>query len=929
MQVSLTATIAPEDRPMVHEPIMEFARAEAEARLALIGRVAHRISESPAPKELCVFVYNLLSQALPIDSLYVAVAARQSEVLHGMLIMVNGVEYPPESLIIEDQHVVFGHGPVLLADPEDVAWLPFSGNTTVSSAIICAMRFGGRIVGQICVASSAVHTFAEDDLQLVQMVADQVGAAFELDQIRREFEVRESELQAMLDRDRQYSSSLSVDISLRELARALVRVSGADAVIIAVLSQDADAYTPVAYHALAGISLEGLLDPIAPEVAASIVAMFQGPGKSGGVRTHLDGSRWEQLTRAGWNTQIIVPMLLGDHFFGLIEIGSQRDGFTFSDAAVELCRILVEQAAIGVRQTRLSEQAVQQSTSLSELAEFSDAMNNAPEELPTLLRLICDEASRLLHASHASLFLLNESEQRLELEAQSGVPGSLEIGAHIAIDYPFSLVARAARERRLIIEADLARDGTRKSGSVAYVPFDVGRAKCAIVAPLRHNGTTLGVLLLTDRRRRKIFHSDEINLVTSIAAHAAAALARSQIRAVELERFHITAALGRISASIGTEDRPSTIYAQILREAASLIAYDEASVCLIEDSEIRVVASTGPALSRVPQNQATVRLWREPETINLATCMRDAALSKLIGAARFADLLSYPMFVNGTIVGRLTFATRRSGLYDSHQTQLAALLAERTAQVVSTVQLRAAQEEALGKLTRLDEMRQDFIATVSHELRTPLTGILGYLELLLTRWTTLDDGRRREMIERTQSAATRLEHLLNDLLLFSSMEHEGVQLHIAAYSIEALIDQACEVMRTKYRGQDLEIRRGQSAVRVLADAQRSIQVVANLLDNAIKYSSVGSRVHVRWTAHRHEVEVTIRDHGPGINQADASRLFTRFGTLGHQPRPGQVGTGIGLYVSKKMIEAMDGRIWQTSRPGFGSTFHFTLPRPHD
>jgi histidine kinase len=166
-------------------------------------------------------------------------------------------------------------------------------------------------------------------------------------------------------------------------------------------------------------------------------------------------------------------------------------------------------------------------------------------------------------------------------------------------------------------------------------------------------------------------------------------------------------------------------------------------------------------------------------------------------------------------------------------------------------------------------------------------------------------------------------------LLFSSVEHEGLQLQIAGYSIETLVDQACEVMRTKYRGQDLDIRRGESVVRVTADAQRTIQVIANLLDNAIKYSSIGSRVHVRWMAHRHDVEVTVRDHGPGINEADNARLFTRFGTLGHQPRPGQVGTGIGLYVSKKMIEAMNGRIWLTSRPGYGSTFHFTLPRAHE
>jgi signal transduction histidine kinase len=74
-----------------------------------------------------------------------------------------------------------------------------------------------------------------------------------------------------------------------------------------------------------------------------------------------------------------------------------------------------------------------------------------------------------------------------------------------------------------------------------------------------------------------------------------------------------------------------------------------------------------------------------------------------------------------------------------------------------------------------------------------------------------------------------------------------------------------------------------------------------------------------------EVEVAVRDCGPGIKTEDIPRLFTRFGTLGHQPRPGQVGTGIGLYICKKLLDAMGGRIWITSKPGHGSIFHFTLP----
>ena len=141
-----------------------------------------------------------------------------------------------------------------------------------------------------------------------------------------------------------------------------------------------------------------------------------------------------------------------------------------------------------------------------------------------------------------------------------------------------------------------------------------------------------------------------------------------------------------------------------------------------------------------------------------------------------------------------------------------------------------------------------------------------------------------------------------------------------------LLEQAGEVMRTKYRDQQIDIAPDDAPVRVIADAQRTVQVIANLLDNAIKYSPVGTLVQVGAKTRKQHVEIIVRDRGPGIQADDIPRLFTRFGTLGHQPRPGQVGSGIGLYVCKKLVEAMNGRIWVVSQAGKGSSFHFTLPR---
>lgn len=388
----------------------------------------------------------------------------------------------------------------------------------------------------------------------------------------------------------------------------------------------------------------------------------------------------------------------------------------------------------------------------------------------------------------------------------------------------------------------------------------------------------------------------------------------------------VTRILGAISAGIAEQADPAALYVQILREAGTLIPYQHASIMLFADSGATVGATVGEVLPQPGEFYTGQRVWREYRVLDYTARLQDPAVARAFAQAGVHDFLSLPLLVDGVVAGRLTFADTQAQRYQSYHRQLGTLLAERAAQVARMVQMQTAHQMAQARAAQLDTLRQDFVATVSHELRTPLTGILGYMELLLNRWTSLDDERRRGMLQRAQSSAVRLEHLVTDLLLFSNVEHKELQLQIIGLPLDSLIERAVDDMRTKYRGQSIRVRPSGTQTVVLADAQRAVQVISNLLDNAIKYSPEGRPVNVRWHARRREVEVIVRDFGPGIRTEDLPRLFTRFGTLGHLPRPGQVGTGIGLYVCKKLLDAMGGRIWVTSGGrGRGSIFHFTLP----
>jgi signal transduction histidine kinase len=144
-------------------------------------------------------------------------------------------------------------------------------------------------------------------------------------------------------------------------------------------------------------------------------------------------------------------------------------------------------------------------------------------------------------------------------------------------------------------------------------------------------------------------------------------------------------------------------------------------------------------------------------------------------------------------------------------------------------------------------------------------------------------------------------------------------------ALAPLVDAAIAEVESKYRGQRIDARPPAEPIHVLADPDRVQQIVVNLLDNAAKYSVEGRPIRVRWSRQGGYARVAVADRGAGIEPDDFARLFTRFGKLGRTPRAGHVGTGLGLYISKSLVEAMGGAIIVRSRVDRGSVFSFTLP----
>ncbi|WP_421989934.1 ATP-binding protein [Qipengyuania sp.] len=237
--------------------------------------------------------------------------------------------------------------------------------------------------------------------------------------------------------------------------------------------------------------------------------------------------------------------------------------------------------------------------------------------------------------------------------------------------------------------------------------------------------------------------------------------------------------------------------------------------------------------------------------------------------------------------------------------------------------LRTAREEAEAA----SRAKSEFLSRTSHELRTPLNAILGFGQLL-----EIDEEKfgksHREAIGQITKAGRHLLALINDLLDISSIEAGGTDLKIEEIDLNELFDEihALASPIVASAGLSFELSQPEPSVAVLADRRRVMQVLLNLVGNAAKYNREGTFVRLACRLRDTDVEVRVEDDGPGIPADVAERLFTPFDRLGQQDRARVEGTGLGLALSKSLVESMGGRI------GFepldqGSRFWFSLLRP--
>jgi signal transduction histidine kinase len=234
------------------------------------------------------------------------------------------------------------------------------------------------------------------------------------------------------------------------------------------------------------------------------------------------------------------------------------------------------------------------------------------------------------------------------------------------------------------------------------------------------------------------------------------------------------------------------------------------------------------------------------------------------------------------------------------------------------------RKEAEEKLRQIDQMKSEFLSNVSHELRTPLQSISGFTKLIMTGEVP-DKETQQEFLQIIDRETVHLGYLINDLLDMSRLEAGRFQIYRKPADMRGVIIDSLQMFQSLAQQKNIKLTENIPAVipEMEVDNERLRQVIVNLMSNAVKFSGPGTGIRVSVELNDNDLLFHVADHGTGIREENIKNLFQRF-----YREEGEVvsgGSGLGLYISRQIIDAHGGRIWAESKYGKGSTFSFSLP----
>ena len=420
-------------------------------------------------------------------------------------------------------------------------------------------------------------------------------------------------------------------------------------------------------------------------------------------------------------------------------------------------------------------------------------------------------------------------------------------------------------------------------------------------------------------------------LVNRLGAEQRNALLRAReaetLRDELRRRADLVDAAHRCARALGSSLVIEYAFDAFLAELDELVPYDRVTIVLHDSGEARVMATAGLGADTVFPTGATVpfegTLLQEVMSRSEPHYQPHLSKGRFPADTAFKELglgcrLAAPLVAGDEAIGMVSLARLRPESFSPSEVETVGLLGRFVGSAV--LNIRAYEE-----LRRLSALRADFVSIVSHELRSPLTAVIGSSRMLRDRGDGLAPEQRRSLLELIVRETSRLATLIADVLDASRIDAGTFGYTFDEVAVDELVrESAAAIAAAASDVVPVEARVDAPLPPVRGDRERLRQVLANLLENAVKYSPQGAAVVVRARTHDGNVVVDVEDAGPGIPLDQQQVIFEKFGRATGEA-PEKPGTGLGLFIARSIAEAHGGTLDVRSAPGAGAVFTLSLP----
>lgn len=674
-------------------------------------------------------------------------------------------------------------------------------------------------------------------------------------------------------------AGLDMDSVLQLMSRKLTEAANAGACVISGIDETAQTITALVEYLAPDPdgpthtwrSLNIPLDLAKDTIGQRVLKAARPIVGRANSKSETNSFTWQQAEPGGdtqqpaWRAVLALPLEIQNRISGLVEIYDKHPDRIFSSDDIRICRILAAQTALAIEQARLFNQTVRRLGEVSMLYSMAEKISSSLD-LEDVLNTIVTSLREVIGCRACCIFLLDETSHYLEIKAADGLKPHWRQMAKLRVGE--GAAGRAVAERRTVYLPDTHQDSN-------FIFFDTD-VRSLMVVPLLAQGKVIGAVNVDDDQPNA-FDQDQERLLTIAAAQAGVMIENA-----------------RLFTKISAEQQQMQAIIQHMADGVLLIDHQGVIITCNTTLTMLLGLNMGEIINKSIDD---ADLHPNLASITAATTYR----------AR-----------TGVLAKEVTIETPRS----------------KTLQVFSTVMVDH-QKNPIGEVRivhdvtkerELEHLKDDFFSTISHELRTPLFSIQGFAQLMLEE-ETLDRQTQREFLTTIQRQALQLSEMVDNLLDVSKFDAGKLEFEKGPLSLVDLIRQTILKLQGFAHQQGIQLvpNLPEALPEIQGDSQRLEQVLTNLIGNAIKFSPSGKMVDISACQQDDHILIQVKDYGIGIPEADLEQIFSRYYQANNRGERAAKGSGLGLYIAKKVIEGHNGSIWAESQVGQGSTFNVTLP----